>query len=118
MRSLAEIKGDDALELIADLLEPATEIMSDEKVKNAFYSKNSAAAIKVAIKEHKDAVIVILAALNECDAKDYKPSVAQIIKDALQIVNDKALLDLFTLPNQTLEEDTSGSASENTGAKE
>ena len=112
MRSLTEIKGDDALELIADLLEPVTEITADEKVKNAYQSENIGSAIKVAIKEHKTAVIAILAALNECDVKDYNPSVAQIVKDALAVVNDRALLDLFTYPNQKSEENTSGSVSE------
>ena len=112
MRSLTEIKGDDALELIADLLEPATEIMGDKKVKTAYYTKNKASAIKVAIKEHKQAVKLILAVLEEQDPQIYDPSVGDIVKGALQILSDKALQDLFTLPNQKSEEDTSGSASE------
>lgn len=118
MRSLAEIKGDDALDLIADLLEPATEIMSDKKVKTAYYTKNKASAIKVAIKEHKQAVKLILAALEEQDPQTYEPSVEDIIKGALKIINDPALEDLFTLPNQTLEEDISGSVSENSEGEE
>lgn len=112
MRSLTEIKGDDALDLIADLLEPATEIMGDKNVKTAYYTKNMASAVKVAIKGHKDAVKLILAVLEEQDPKTYEPSVTDIIQGAMQIFNDKALQDLFTLPDQTSEEDTSGSASE------
>lgn len=118
MRKLTEIKGDDALELIADMLEPATEIMSDENVKNAFYKKNLGAAIKVSIKEHKKAVKLILALLNGKDVEKYNPSVAEIVKGAMDISNDEALVDLFTLPNQTLEENTSGSASENVEGEE
>ena len=112
MRSLTEIKGDDALDLIADLLEPATEIMSDKKIKTAYYAKNKASAIKVAIKEHKQAVKLILAVLEEKDPKTYEPSVGDIMAGAVKIMGDTALQDLFTLPNQKSEEDTSGSVSE------
>ena len=118
MRSLTEIKGDNALDLVADILEPATEIMSDKKVKTAYYTKNMASAVKVAIKGHKDAVRLILALLNEEDAEEYNPSVADIIKGALEILSDKALQDLFTLPNQKSEEDTSGSVSESSKEEE
>lgn len=118
MRSLAEIKGDDAFDLVADMLEPAAEIMSDKKVKTAYYTKNTASAVKVAIKGHKDAVRLILALLNEEDTKTYDPSVADIIKGAIEIFNDKALQDLFTLPDQKPEEDTSGSASESSKEEE
>lgn len=118
MRSLTEIKGDNALDLIADLLEPATEIMSDKSVKTAYETGNMASAVKVAIKGHKDAVKLILALLNEQDVDTYEPSVAEIVKGTLQILSDKALQDLFTLPNQNPVEDTSGSASESTGVKE
>ena len=118
MRSLAEIKGDDAFDLVADMLEPAAEIMSDKKVKTAYYTKNTASAVKVAIKGHKDAVRLILALLNEEDTQTYDPSVADIIKGAIEIFNDKALQDLFTLPDQKPEEDTSGSASESSKEEE
>lgn len=118
MRSLTEIKGDDALELIADLLEPATEIMSDKDVKTAYYSKNMASAVKTAIKGHKDAVRLILALLGGYDTETYNPNVTEIVQSAMQILTDKALQDLFTYPNQKSEEDISGSVSENSEAKE
>lgn len=118
MRSLTEIKGDDALELIADMLEPATEIMSDKEVKTAYYTKNMASAVKVAIKGHKDAVKLILALLSEEDVSTYSPSVADIVKGAMQILSDKALQDLFTLPNQKPDKDISGSVSESSKEEE
>lgn len=118
MRSLTEIKGDDALDLIADMLEPATEIMSDKEVKTAYYTKNMASAVKVAIKNHKDAVKLILALLNEEDVSTYDASVADVVKSAMQIITDKALQDLFTLPNQKPEDDISGSASESSEGEE
>lgn len=118
MRSLTEIKDDAAFNLIADMLEPATEIMSDKEVKTAYYTKNKASAVKVAIKNHKDAVKLILALLNEEDVETFSPSVADIVKDALFIMSDKALQDLFTLPNQKPEDDISGSASESSEEEE
>ena len=118
MRALTEIKGDAALDMIADLIDPITEITSDEDVKNAYRDGNKAQAIKVSIKNHKQAVKSILAVLEEKDADEYQPSIADMIYGIQKILLDETLKSLFTLPNQNQEEDTFGSVSESTKGKE
>lgn len=122
IKNLADIKGDAALELVADLIDPVTEIMSDPVVAAAYRGTekepgSKAKAIKVAIKTHKKAITTILALMDEEDPKTYEPSAMVIPVRLLQILNDPDMNSLFTLPDQSSEENTSGSASENTKAE-
>lgn len=118
MRSLTEIKGDDALDLFVDLLDPVTEIFSDKEVANIYNEKGTLEAIKVAIKNHKKAVKTIVALVNEEDPATYEPSVAVIPATLYQIVTDADLLSLFTSQGQKISKDTSGSVTENTEVTE
>ena len=116
MRSLTEIKGDKALDLVADLLEPVTEIFSDEEVSKA-YNVSILNAIKVAIKNHKKAVKTIVALMNEEDPNTYEPNVVEIPAMLYQVVTDKEIQRLFTSQGQNLNENTSGSVTESTKGK-
>lgn len=122
IKNLADVKGDAALDLVADLIDPVTEIMSDPVVAAAYRGTekepgSKAKAIKVAIKTHKKAITTILALMDEEDPKTYEPSAMVIPVRLLQILNDPDMNSLFTLPDQSLEENTSGSVSENTKAE-
>lgn len=114
MRSLTEIKGDEALDLVADLLEPATEIFSDKEVAKA-YNESAVKAISIAIKNHKESVKTIIALMNEEDPKTYQPSVADIPVTLYQIITDKELQNLFISQGQKASEGISGSV---TGSSE
>lgn len=123
IKNLSDIKGDAALELIADLMEPVTEIMGDPDVKAAYKgtAKNPgtpAKAISVAIRNHKKAVTTILALMDEEDPATYAPSAMVIPVRLMQLLNDPDMQSLFTLPNQSSESITSGSASGNSKAAE
>lgn len=118
IKNLADVKGDAALELTADLIDPVTEIMSDPAVAAAYRGTekepgSKAKAIKVAIKTHKKAITTILALMDEEDPKTYEPSAMVIPVRLLQILSDPDMNSLFILPDQSSEENTSGSASEN-----
>ena len=122
IKNLADVKGDAALDLVADLIDPVTEIMSDPVVAAAYRGTekepgSKAKAIKVAIKTHKKAITTILALMDEEDPKTYEPSAMVIPVRLLQILNDPDMNSLFTLPDQSSEENTSGSVSENTKAE-
>lgn len=116
MKSLSEIKGDDALDLIADLMEPAGNIMADPEVRDAYYNSSRAAAISKAIKNHKKDVKTVLALMDGEDPKTYEPNVMTIPARLLEIMNDPELVSLFTSQGQNQSADTSGSALENTKA--
>lgn len=118
IKNLSDIKGDAALELIADLMDPVTEILSDPEVKAAYRGTKgnpgtSAKAVKVAIKNHKKSVKTILALMDEEDPATYEPTAMVIPVRLMQILDDPDLKVLFTSPDQNSEEDTSGSVSEN-----
>ena len=114
MKKLNEFRGEEALDLLADLIEPAAEIMTDKQLVALFRERNMAKAASVAIKGHKRAVLQILALLNGEDPEAYAPSVFALPKMLLEVLNDPELVDLFSSQGQTEEQTNSGSATVNT----
>ena len=112
---ISEIKGDRALDVFADLIDPATEIMSDKQIALAMRNGNNPFAIKRAIKEHKKSVKAILAVLDDQDPDTYEPNVLDIPLKLLEILNDPAVMSLFTSQVQKEAAPSSGLATENTG---
>lgn len=120
---LSEYRGDDALEVLAELLEPAVEILADADIAAAWRDKNpnktrgqkQLKAVSIAIKKHKEAVIAILAALDHETPDEYreKINVVTLPKKLLEVLNDKDLRNFFTSQEQTKGE-PSGSASAST----
>lgn len=111
---LSEIKGEKAIEVIAEIIEPATEILNDPKVKLAARSKNIASAASIALKNHPKAVLHLLAALDGEDPETYNPSLVEIPKKLLELFNDPDLASLFTSSDQTEAAESPGPQSENT----
>lgn len=96
MRKLSEIKGEEALDVLAEILVPIVDIWNDEDVK-AGYETNVAKAVSVAIKKHKEEIINIFALL---DGKTYEEELEEINilslpADIIGILNESAIQDLF-----------------------
>ena len=68
---LADIKDERALDVIADIIEPLSEISIDEEFKNAYSSGQKIKAVQLAIKNHKKAIIQILAVLNGVQPEEF-----------------------------------------------
>lgn len=116
---LSEYKGEKALDVLADLIEPASVIMADKEVTELARSKKPVVQIvKPILKKHKKEVIEILAALDGEDPKTYVKKVGIFTLPAkfIEIFNDPELMSLFTLQGQNTEKTNSGSATENTKA--
>ena len=109
---LSEYQGEAALDLLADLIEPAGEIMTDKEI-GAVYKENRFKAIKLAIKNHKMAVIQILALMDGVPVEEYKCNVFSLPVKLLELLNDPYLVQLFTYQGQTGGATSSGSASGN-----
>lgn len=116
MKKLSEFRGEEALNLLADLIEPASEIMTDKVLIELFRAKNMKEAAKVALKGHKKAVLEIMALIDGEDPQTYAPSVFALPMKLLEIFNDPELLDLFTSQGQNEVQTNSGSVSETTEA--
>lgn len=120
---LSEYRGDDALEVLAELIEPAVEILADADIADAWRDKDpnktrgqkQLKAVSIALKKHKEAVIVILAALDHETPDEYrkKINVVTLPKKLLEVLNDKDLRTFFISQEQTKGE-PSGSASAST----
>ena len=116
---ISDYKDEEALDLLVELIDPAAEIFSDKQI--AYLLRNNEPAIKVvklAIKNHKQSVIQILAALEGVDVKDYHCNVFSLPIALLDLMNDKELMDFFALQGQMEEASGSGSVTENTEVKE
>ena len=107
--------NEEELELFADLLEPVAEILSDNAVAGVFRSGGKPiTAIKYAIKNHKGAVIEILARIDGIPVEEYKVSAITLPVKLLALLNRPEVIDLFTSAEQMSDAAPSGSATENT----
>ena len=107
---LSEYHGEAALDLLADLIEPAGEIMSDKEIGEVF-KKNRFKAIGLAIKNHKKSVMQIMATMDGVPVDEYKCNVFTLPLKILELLNDSELIRLFTYQGQTGDANSSGSAS-------
>ena len=110
---LSEYQGEAALDILADLIEPAGEIMSDKEIGDVF-KENRFKAIGLAIKNHKKAVMQILAIMDGVPVEEYKCNVFSLPVKILELLNDPDLVQLFTYQGQTGDANSSGSVSVNT----
>ena len=113
---LSDIKGEKAIEVLADLLEPASEIMGDKEVVALIRSGQNIKGIAAALRNHKKACLTILALTEGEDPETYSPNVLSLPKKGLEILNDPEMMSLFSSQSQK-DKTSSGSATENTGAE-
>lgn len=107
---LSEVKGEKALDMLADLIEPVMEIIDDKEISEILKSRDKkksestkiilSKAVAKAIKNHKDAVIRILATLDDVPVEKYECTIMSLPKKLLDILNDPAIFELFTLQGQ------------------
>lgn len=112
---LTDYKGEEALIVLADIIEPVGEIVTDKEfLDNLKKGGNKFRAISLAIRNHTKAVIALLAALERKDPSEYanEVSLATLPAKLLEIVNDKELAQLFTSQGRTGDATSYGSASE------
>lgn len=109
---ISEITGRDAIEVMADILDPITKIMADEAISNAFKHKTRIEAISLMLKSYADEVIIILARLDNADPKDYEVKLTTLPRKLIELLEDPDINDLFTSQAQNEEQDSFGSATE------
>lgn len=110
---LSDFRDEQALDLLAEIIEPAAEIMADKKISDILRSGKPIDAVKIMIKEHKQSVIAILAAMDNVPISEYHCNVFTLPARLIEVLNDKELMSFFTSQNQTISEVVSGSVTEN-----
>lgn len=91
MRKFSEIKGEEALDVLAEILVPIVVIASDEEVK-AGIETNVAQCVAVALKKYKKEVMDILRAI---DGKEPDVDLLTLPTIMVEILNEPAVQSLF-----------------------
>lgn len=112
---LSEIKGERAVEVIADLIEPIATIAGDPKCANLFKGdvkkgetvreagmRNLKEKVPYLLRTHKKSIVSVLATINDIPAD--KLNLFGIAKGVLDMFNDKELIELFTSAAPNVEE--------------
>jgi hypothetical protein len=103
MKKLSEFKDDEAMDVLAEILEPASNLIGNPNFKTAIrgdkekgIKKNRLQAVKIAIKENREDIVKIMAILNEKPVEEFHYNLLTLPKMMLEIFNDKELIDFFS----------------------
>lgn len=96
MRKLSEIKGEEALDVLAEILEPIVEIANDEDVRAGF-DTNIAKCVSVALKKYKKQILEIFASINgkSVDETCEEIDLLSLPSYILDVLSDPAIRRLF-----------------------
>ena len=125
---LSDYKGEEALDVLADIIEPVAFILADKEIREmretAAKEKKTIPMIKYitpAIKNHKKEIIQILARLENKTPEEYEAEISLVTlpMQVLELINDPEIQKLFTSQSQSPETPSasSGSVTESTEAK-
>ena len=97
MKKLSEYKNEDALDLLADLIEPAAEIFADAKFQKMFSKGKTTkiALIQYMLKNHPKAVLNIMARLDGVPIKDYEVGLFDLPMKLMELLDDEELVHFF-----------------------
>lgn len=111
---LSDFRGEEAIEVLADIMEPASVIMSDPDVQRMMTHKGNS-YIKIAsyiLREHPKDILNMYEPLTKESKEEATPP--KLIRLILDIINDEELRSLFPSQGQDEALKSSGSATENT----
>lgn len=110
---LSDFENDKALDLLADIIEPASEIMSDARVIEVARSKKPVIfVVREILKNHKKSAIEIVAAMHGESPETYRFNILTLTADVLDIMNDPNMHEVFYSQSQPKENASSGSVTE------
>ena len=96
---LSEYKGEEALDVLADIIEPLANIIADEEIQKLNKQANTPliAMVKPAIKNHKKDLIEILARLENQPVEQYEKNMSLLTlpKQVMELLNDSEVQSLF-----------------------
>lgn len=117
MKKISEYKNEEALDLLADIIEPAAKIFADKEIAKFMHGSQRLAAVSAAIKGHKKEVLEILARLNGVPVEEYVCNIFSLPSTLLEVLNDEELLNFFTASVRKNTETSGGNLTENTEEK-
>ena len=102
MKKISEFKNEEAVDLLADIIDPCTIIVNDEEIRNEF-TNNKMSAIKLGLKRYKKEVIQILARLEDVPVEEYECTPVTIITKFVELFNDEEFNDFLSSLAETEE---------------
>ena len=119
MKKLSDFSDGDALDLLAEITEPAVSIFSDPNFLSALKGDNKISAVRIAISDHKHAVMKILAAMEGVPLEQYHCNFFTLPIRLIEIINEVSeepeLLTFFVPQSEKKSSTSSGSVTANTG---
>ena len=112
MRKLSEYKNEEALDLLADILEPVAHIFADKDFVEQLQT-NKMSAIQHVIRNHKSDVLMIMARLEGVSVDEYQCTIFTLPMALINMLNDPDLIDFFKSQGLKINEESFGSATEN-----
>lgn len=113
---LSEIKGEAAIDVLVEIIDPISKILTDQDIKNfGKGKKNLIHLTKVLLKNHKNEVIDIMAAVNRTEREAYVKDLNLLTLPVavIDLLTDPLVQSLFTSAAENGDENTFGSQSEN-----
>lgn len=130
---LSEIKGERIFDVIADCIEPMARISSDPETqkmlkresapegtdKTAFTMKRLQEGLPALLRNHKEDIIEILAAVDGVTPTEYEKglNLSKFLSDATDLISDKDFMALFLSVQPRTGKTSSGSAKQATSGK-
>ncbi len=102
MKKISDFKNEDAVEVLADIIEPCSAIINDADVKKEF-AKDRMKAISMALKKYKKEIVQILARLEDVPVEEFTCTPVTLVSKVLEVLNDKDLNDFLSSLAQTEE---------------
>lgn len=112
---LSDFKGEDALDVLAEIISPVTEILNDGDIKNAWQSnRDLASCCELALKKHRKAMITVLATTQQKTYEEYMKTVTvfSVPLHLAELASDEVLLNFFLPPPLMKEVESFGGATE------
>lgn len=108
---LSDYKGEAAIDLLADIMEPMAIILADKEIQELYNAKDEKGNrirvapikyVKPMLKNHKTEVLEILARVENIPVDEYREqcNVMTLPMQILEFINDKEIQNLFTSQRQ------------------
>lgn len=116
---LSDFENEQAIDLLANILEPIAKILDDGEIEKLWKSgKPKVLLVRYALKNHKNSVVEIIAAMHGETPDNYSFNIISLTKDLLELLNDPELVSVFQSQSQMMPVESFGSAMESTEDKE
>lgn len=121
MKKLSEFKDDEAMDVLAEIIDPMVNMMKNKDFVLAIRGDrekkirpNRVEAIKIAITKNRSDVVKVMAVLNETPVEEFHYNLLTLPQMMVEMFNDKELMDFFGYRSEKDSETPFGSVTENT----